>query len=119
MSLKRDSNVEDGSGSNSKSLFADLLASLKAEEATNRRFEATAWLQSMVGSLDMPCEPSEENFRICLRNGIVLCKLLNKVQPGAVSKVVENHLSAYQYFENVKNFLESVKEMKLPTFKAS
>ena len=37
-------------------------------------------------------------------------------------KVVENHsqpLSAYQYFENVRNFLVAVEELKLPAFEAS
>jgi len=52
----------------------------------NRRFQATTWIKSMVGSLDMPCEPSEE-FCLCLRSGIILCNLINKVQPGAMSKV--------------------------------
>jgi len=83
----------------------------------------------MVGSLDIPCKPSEEEFRLCLRNGFILCNLINKVQPGAVSKVVANHvsslrpegrpLSAYQYFENVRNFLVAAEEMKLPTFEAT
>ena len=126
------SNVEQGSGSNCKSLSEGLVSlsdgildSLKAKEAANRRFEAAAWVKSMVGPLDIPCEPSEEEFCLCLRNGIILCNLLNKVQPGAVSKVFANHveegrsLSAYQYFENVKNFLVAVEEMKLPTFEFS
>eukprot|EP00253_Pinus_taeda_P031313 PITA_31313 len=105
------------------------LASLKAEEAANRRFQATAWIESVVGSLDIPCDASEEEFRLCLRNGIILCNLINKVQPGAVSKVVANHvsslppegrpLSAYQYFENVRNFLVAAEGMKLPTFEAT
>ena len=95
---------------------------MKAKEAANRRFEAAAWVKSMVGSLYIPCNPSEAEFCACLRNGIILCNLLNKVQLGAVSKVVANHvedgrsLSAYQYFENVKNFLVAVEEMQLPTF---
>jgi len=105
------------------------LASLKAEEAANRRFQATTWIKSMVGSLDIQCEPSKEEFRICLRNGIILCNLINKVQPGTISKVVENHvsshppegwpLSTYQYFENVRNFLVAAEEMNLPTFEAT
>ncbi|KAJ6876463.1 hypothetical protein NC651_029452 [Populus alba x Populus x berolinensis] len=34
-------------------------------------------------------KPSEEEFRLGLRSGIILCNVLNKVQPGAVPKVVE------------------------------
>ncbi|WOG83826.1 hypothetical protein DCAR_0103004 [Daucus carota subsp. sativus] len=109
------------------------LDSRRAEEAAMRRYEAAAWLRKMVGVVgarDLPAEPSEEEFRIGLRSGLILCNVLNKIQPGAVPKVVESlcdsaqiadgaALSAYQYFENVRNFLVSVQDMGLPTFEAS
>lgn len=109
------------------------LASRKADEASLRRYEATGWLRKMVGVVagkDLPAEPSEEDFRLGLRSGIILCNVLNKVQPGAVPKVVEGPcdsvnvadgaaLSAFQYFENVRNFLVAVEEMGLPAFEAS
>ncbi|KAG7969322.1 hypothetical protein I3843_07G025800 [Carya illinoinensis] len=109
------------------------LASRKADESSLRRYEAAGWLRKtagVVGIKDFPAQPSEEEFRLGLRSGIVLCNALNKVQPGAVSKVVEGPcdsvvtpdgaaLSAYQYFENVRNFLVSVEELGLPTFEAS
>ncbi|PIM98481.1 Kinesin (KAR3 subfamily) [Handroanthus impetiginosus] len=105
----------------------------RAEEAAIRRYEAAAWLRKVVGVVaakDLPAEPSEEEFRLGLRSGIILCNALNKIQPGAVQKVVESPcdsthvpdgaaLSAYQYFENVRNFLVAVEEMGMPTFEAS
>ncbi|XP_058738499.1 kinesin-like protein KIN-14G isoform X2 [Vicia villosa] len=108
-------------------------ASRKAEEASLRRYEAAGWLRKtvgVVGGKDLPAEPSEEAFRIGLRSGIILCNALNKIQPGAVAKVVEGPsdsviipdgaaLSAFQYFENVRNFLVAVEEIGLPTFEAS
>ncbi|XP_039008632.1 kinesin-like protein KIN-14I isoform X4 [Hibiscus syriacus] len=107
--------------------------SKKAEEAASRRSEAAGWLRKMVGVVaakDLPAEPSEEEFRLGLRSGIILCNVLNKVQPGAVPKVVESPcdatlipdgaaLSAFQYFENVRNFLVAGQELGLPTFEAS
>ncbi|MCO5594619.1 hypothetical protein L7F22_048652 [Adiantum nelumboides] len=111
--------------------FSDMnLASRKANEAAVRRFQAASWLQKMVGPLDMSPQPTEEEFRLCLRNGIVLCNVMNRIHPGAVSKIVENPtfslpsqegapLSAYQYFENVRNFLVAVEELNLPSFEAS
>ncbi|KAK9161659.1 hypothetical protein Syun_008000 [Stephania yunnanensis] len=109
------------------------LASRKAEEAALRRYEAAGWLRKMVGVVgakDLPAEPSEEEFRLGLRSGIILCNVLNKIQPGAVPKVVESPgdsiivpdgaaLSAYQYFENVRNFHVAMQGMGLPTFEAS
>ncbi|KAM7521441.1 hypothetical protein LguiA_011343 [Lonicera macranthoides] len=117
-------------GSRSRDLDLD---SRRAEEAALRRYEAAAWLRKMVGVVgakDLPAEPSEEEFRLGLRSGLVLCYVLNKIQPGAVPKVVESPcdsaaipdgaaLSAYQYFENVRNFLVAAQEFGLPTFEAS
>uniref|UniRef100_A0A5B6YKZ8 Putative kinesin-4-like n=1 Tax=Davidia involucrata TaxID=16924 RepID=A0A5B6YKZ8_DAVIN len=125
--------VEDVLHQHGKRLSDIDLASRKAEEASLRRYEAAGWLRKMVGVVggkDLPAEPSEEAFRLGLRSGIILCSALNKVQPGAVPKVVEAPcdsviipdraaLSAYQYFENVRNFLVAVEEMRLPTFEAS
>ncbi|OVA02592.1 Calponin homology domain [Macleaya cordata] len=107
------------------------MVSRKAEEAALRRYEAAAWLRKTVGfvlSKDLPEEPSEEEFRLGLRSGIILCSALNKVHPGSVPRVVERPsapvpdgaaLSAYQYFENVRNFLDTVQEMGIPTFEPS
>ncbi|PQP94889.1 hypothetical protein Pyn_04458 [Prunus yedoensis var. nudiflora] len=109
-------------------------ASRKAEEAAWRRFQAVEWLETLVGPLGIPKQPSEREFISCLRNGLILCNAMNKIQPGAVPKthmVVESQmplqplsresqaLPAYQYFENVRNFLVAVEELKLPAFEAS
>ncbi|PQQ20343.1 hypothetical protein Pyn_16917 [Prunus yedoensis var. nudiflora] len=108
------------------------LAQRKAEEAASRRYQAAEWLRKMDygASETLSKEPSEEEFRLALRNGLILCNVLNKVNPGAVLKVVENPIiavqstegaaqSAIQYFENMRNFLEAVNDMKLLTFEAS
>ncbi|XP_010452587.1 PREDICTED: LOW QUALITY PROTEIN: kinesin-like protein KIN-14G [Camelina sativa] len=109
------------------------LLSRRAEEAASRRYEAANWLRKMVGVVsakDLPAEPTEQGLRLGLRSGIILCKVLNKVHPGAVSKVVESPcdailvadgapLSAFQYFEDVRNFLVAIQDMGFPTFEAS
>ncbi|KAH6770435.1 P-loop nucleoside triphosphate hydrolases superfamily protein with CH domain-containing protein [Perilla frutescens var. hirtella] len=84
-----------------------------------RRYEVVAWLRKVVGVVgarDLRAESSEYEFRLGLRSGIILCNVLNKIQHGAMLKVVKSPidaavipdgaaLSAYQYFENVRNFL--------------
>ncbi|EFH51941.1 hypothetical protein ARALYDRAFT_484877 [Arabidopsis lyrata subsp. lyrata] len=79
----------------------------------------------------LPEKPSEDEFSLILRNGLILCNVLNKVNPGSVLKVVENPItpaiqyaegaaqSAIQYFENMRNFLKAVEDMQLLTFGAS
>ncbi|CAN6877063.1 unnamed protein product [Brassica oleracea] len=114
----------------SRSSDAGLLVPRRVEESSLRRYEAAGWLREMIGvsgGRDFPAEPSEEDFRLGLRSGIVLCNVLNKVSPGSVSKVVEAPddvadgaaLCAFQYFENIRNFLVAVEELGLPSFEAS
>uniref|UniRef100_K3Y4Y9 Kinesin motor domain-containing protein n=1 Tax=Setaria italica TaxID=4555 RepID=K3Y4Y9_SETIT len=108
------------------------MALRKAEEAASRRCEAARWLRQMEPAAveTLPERPSEEEFCVALRNGLVLCKVLNRVNPGAVPKVVENPVvtvqtfdgpaqSAIQYFENMRNFLVAVSAMNLLTFETS
>uniref|UniRef100_A0A0D9UYY7 Kinesin-like protein n=1 Tax=Leersia perrieri TaxID=77586 RepID=A0A0D9UYY7_9ORYZ len=101
------------------------LASRKAEEAALRRYQAAAWLESVIGHFGLSRCPSEQEFVAALKNGIVLCKAINKIQPGAVLKVVANApcdsqpSAAFQCFENIRNFLVAVQELKLPRFEAS
>ncbi|CAA2978888.1 kinesin KIN-14F [Olea europaea subsp. europaea] len=75
----------------------------------------------------LPKEPADEEFYLSLRNGLILCNVPNKVNPGAVYKVVESLVldvqategaaqSAIQNFENMRNFLVAVGKMLLLTF---
>nr|XP_043640011.1 kinesin-like protein KIN-14F [Erigeron canadensis] len=105
------------------------LAQRKAEAAAARRNQAAEWLRQMDhGAVEvLPNEPSEEHFCQSLRNGLILCNVLNKVNPGAIPKVVEIPVidtegaaqTAIQYFENTRNFLVAVGQMKLLTFEVS
>ncbi|XP_052728949.1 kinesin-like protein KIN-14L [Vigna angularis] len=109
------------------------MASRKAEEAACRRYKATQWLESQVGPLGLPSQPTERELISCLRNGLILCNAINKIHPGAVPKVVvvdnqmpsqsltwdSQPLPAYQYFVNLRNFLVAMEELNLPAFEAS
>ncbi|GER52710.1 kinesin motor family protein [Striga asiatica] len=110
----------------------DLIFNSPSSCEASRRYQAAQWLRQMDhGAWEvLPKQPTEEQFRLALRNGLILCNVLNRVNPGAVHKVVENPVvdvqategaaqSAIQYFENMRNFLVAVGNMKLLTFEAS
>ncbi|GMI79364.1 KINESIN-LIKE PROTEIN IN ARABIDOPSIS THALIANA D, kinesin 4 [Hibiscus trionum] len=111
----------------------DITSSTNTEEASLKRYEATGWLRKTVGVVlgkDLPAEPSEDEFRLGLRSGKILCTVLNKIIPGSVPKIIDGPsdsviipdgvaLSEYPFFENVTNFLKVIEELGIPTFEAS
>lgn len=104
------------------------MSSRRAAEAATRRTDVAAWLNGMFATVNLPDEPSEEDLRACLSNGSILCQVMNKLNPGSIPKIVSKpglatnegaaH-SAYQRFENVRNFLVAIDDLRLPTFEAS
>lgn len=71
-----------------------LSVSSVVDNAAARRCEAARWLRQMepAAAESLPERPSEEDFCAALRNGLVLCKVLNRVNPGAVPKVRVNEI---------------------------
>lgn len=55
----------------------------------SRRFQATQWLRRMDGAAmeTLPTEPSEEEFSLALGNGLILCNVLNRVNPRSFPKL--------------------------------
>lgn len=48
---------------------------------TAQEQEAQAWIETITG------EPFRGNFEESLRDGILLCKLMNKLKPGIIQKI--------------------------------
>ncbi|OMP06952.1 hypothetical protein COLO4_07749 [Corchorus olitorius] len=98
----------------------------------SRRYQAAEWVRQMdqVALELLPKDPSEEEFRRALYNGFILCNILNKVNPGAVPKVIKTSMTSAQLmeqtadstkhgFENMRNFLAAIKDKQLLAFEAS
>lgn len=49
----------------------------------------------------LPTEPSEEHFCLSLRNGLILCNVLNKVNPGAIPKVLFFCLNSFYVYTDL------------------
>ncbi|XP_024966001.1 kinesin-like protein KIN-14I, partial [Cynara cardunculus var. scolymus] len=106
----------------------DIALKMASDDYPTRRKEAARWLRKTVGVVvakDLPAEPSEEDFLQGLRSGMILCNLVNKLQPGAIPKVVEAPSAVFNepdaealsaYYENIRNFLVAVEDLGLPTF---
>lgn len=47
------------------------------------------------------------NFQLGLKDGVILCELINKLQPGSVKKVNESSLN-WPQLENIGNFIKAI-----------
>ncbi|XP_054824248.1 kinesin-like protein KIN-14J [Prosopis cineraria] len=73
------------------------------------------WLNSVLPHLNLPTDISEEELRALLRDGSVLCSILDKLVPGSVK------IGGYSLDEqvNIKKFLQAMDELGLPGFDLS
>eukprot|EP00092_Neocalanus_flemingeri_P017892 GFUD01019358.1.p1 GENE.GFUD01019358.1~~GFUD01019358.1.p1 ORF type:complete len:183 (+),score=47.46 GFUD01019358.1:39-551(+) len=70
--------------------------------------EILEWIGSVLG------EPlADEDFATVLKDGIILCRLMNKLQPGSVKRVKEKG-PAFMLMENVQAFLSAAKKYGVP-----
>lgn len=46
------------------------------------------WINAVLPDFNLPLEISEEELRACLRDGSVLCSILDKLVPGLVEVVI-------------------------------
>ncbi|ETE62831.1 Calponin-3 [Ophiophagus hannah] len=49
------------------------------------------------------------NFQLGLKDGIILCELINKLQPGSIKKINQSKLNWHQ-LENIGNFIKAIQQ---------
>uniref|UniRef100_A0A336MPY7 CSON002347 protein n=1 Tax=Culicoides sonorensis TaxID=179676 RepID=A0A336MPY7_CULSO len=70
--------------------------------------EVLNWIFEVLGE---PVPAGE--YEDILKNGVVLCKLINKIAPGSVKKIQEKGTN-FQLMENIQRFQAAVKKYGVP-----
>ena len=70
--------------------------------------EVLDWIEAVMGE-SLP----KGDFEEILKNGVVLCKLMNKISPGSIPKFKESG-PAFLLMENVQSFLTAMKKYGVP-----
>jgi len=70
--------------------------------------EVLAWIEAVLGER-LPAGPYEE----VLRDGTILCRLMNKLIPGYITKV-NTQGGQFKFMENINKFQEAVKAYGVP-----
>ena len=82
-------------------MTAELKQKQDAKYDPQREKAAKAWLQAVAG------EPFPRgSFHEALKDGVYLCKVMNKLKPGSVRKINDSKM-AFKMMENIGNFLDA------------
>ncbi|KAL6545475.1 hypothetical protein OROGR_009349 [Orobanche gracilis] len=107
--------VKDHATINSSSISRDDV--FESTSSNNAKLRATLveWLNGILPDLNMPINASDEEVRVFLIDGSILCQILNKLKPGSVTEI----RSSQPRLENVQRFLSAMDEMGFPRFQAA
>jgi len=74
--------------------------------------ESLEWIKSIIDA-DFNVAGDMDNFYEVLKDGQVLCKLVNSIKPGIIKKVNQSQM-AFKCMENINAFLEAARELGVP-----
>ncbi|KAK4876728.1 hypothetical protein RN001_009234 [Aquatica leii] len=74
--------------------------------------ESLEWVKEILGD-DINVAGDMDNFYEVLKDGQVLCRMVNTIKPGIVKKVNQSSM-AFKCMENINAFLEAAKELGVP-----
>jgi len=73
------------------------------------------WMKGVMGDESLDTSGNRETFYRQLKDGQVLCRLINVLQPGSIpEKKINNTTMAFKCMENINLFLEQVKKLGVP-----
>uniref|UniRef100_A0A2I3TMP8 Calponin n=1 Tax=Pan troglodytes TaxID=9598 RepID=A0A2I3TMP8_PANTR len=82
-------------------LWAEVKNQLLSKYDPQKKAELHSWIKGLTGLFISP------DFQKGLKDGIILCTLMNKLQPGSVPKI--NHsMQNWHQLENLSNFIKAM-----------
>mmetsp|Transcript_1603 Transcript_1603/g.1937 ORF Transcript_1603/g.1937 Transcript_1603/m.1937 type:complete len:195 (+) Transcript_1603:251-835(+) len=69
--------------------------------------EATAWIEQLLGIT------FDKDFGEMLKDGVILCQVMNVVVPGKIKKIYEGTM-VFKQRENISNFIRACRELGVP-----
>lgn len=89
-----------------------MLLQINSKYSDELAAECLEWIK-IITDENISTSGDMDNFYEVLKNGVILCKLVNVMQPGSVKKINESTM-AFKCMENINKFLEVAKAMGVP-----
>ncbi|XP_066154339.1 muscle-specific protein 20 [Euwallacea fornicatus] len=91
------------------SLERQVQAKIAAKRNPEQDKEAQEWIETILGAKFPPGQCYED----VLKDGTILCQLINKLAPGAVPKINTSG-GQFKFMENINNFQAAIKNYGVP-----
>lgn len=95
-------------------LAAETHNKLQRKYDEGRAEEVSQWINAVLGENIVIASGKAEDFFESLKDGVVLCRLANELQPGSIKKI-ETSKMAFKCMENINNFCRAANQMGVPT----
>ncbi|KAL3878606.1 hypothetical protein ACJMK2_030940 [Sinanodonta woodiana] len=98
-------------------LTAEVNYKIRGKYSTEMEQAARVWIEDVLGrALVEGADPNTplgmDVFQAALKDGVILCELMNTLKPGAVKRVNDSKI-AFKQMENIANFLKAAEEYGL------
>lgn len=91
---------------------ADAQARIQSKYNDDIASETLEWIKKLTGS-PINTAGTADNLYEVLKDGTLLCKLVNSIQEGSVKKINQSTM-AFKCMENINAFLEAAKKLGVP-----
>ncbi|KAG1933859.1 calponin-3b [Pimephales promelas] len=82
-------------------LSAEVRSKIAQKYDLQKEEELKYWIEDVTGMT------IGENFQMGLKDGVILCELINKLQPGSIKKINHSKLNWHK-LENLGNFIKAI-----------
>eukprot|EP00753_Platysulcus_tardus_P006057 PLAT13953.1.p2 GENE.PLAT13953.1~~PLAT13953.1.p2 ORF type:complete len:282 (+),score=89.73 PLAT13953.1:37-846(+) len=89
-------------------LDAELYLKREAKRDSGLEGEVQSWIESVTGE-----RFAGPTFGESLKDGVLLCKLINVIRPGSVRRINESRMP-FKQMENVTNFIKACRALGVP-----
>jgi len=90
-------------------LAAETHAKVNSKYSEEAAEECLYWIREVLGE-DIKVDGSQDNFYELLKDGQVLCRLINVLKPGAIKKITVSTM-AFKCMENINAFTTHAKTL--------
>lgn len=93
-------------------LAAETQAKVMSKYNEDHAKEALAWVKEVTGE-DINADGNPDYFYETLKDGTILCKVINTLKPGSIKKIQTSKM-AFKCMENINAFVEGAKQCGVP-----